>query len=245
MKKKESVDMSLLSRLGNVVFSLSIPKFIEANQWLKSQMMQLDDHEAEMRLLLVAIENLTKQRKEMIISYQGLINSLELYIDAGKEVEEPLATECQHLATALERAKIIHEKIDLCDMKNLNDTFDEYTRTINSIRLAYTQRQHCFNAWKLAEKEARNRQMAVENDKSLVSALRQSQQDAFATQKKFTLATETLVDELRQWEVSRGDEIKQVVRCYTEAMIKGHQELLKIWRHLLKKTGEGNGKNEF
>lgn len=53
----------------------------------------------------------------------------------------------------------------------------------------------------------------------------QSQQDAFATQKRYNLATETLVDELRQWEVSRGEEIKQIVRCYSDAMIKGHREV--------------------
>ncbi|KAF7309838.1 Beta-glucan synthesis-associated [Mycena indigotica] len=247
---KPAVDSWLL--LGKVLQAPDSTK--QTRQWFDRQKVYLDSLEAQLRGLVKAIETVSKQREELAVSmgeFAQAVSDLSSS-DVGKQLAQSLAG----LAEVQRKTQDLQHRQAEQDLVTLLSTADEYSRLINSVRLAFSSRIRSYHSWRSAEAESvrvkqtheRNRaQGRIPNERVgySLTQVSESERRALDAKHEFDQATKLVKTEVARFEQERIDDFKDSLHAFLEGMISRQKVLIGSWENyqqmLLKKVGGGRG----
>ncbi|KZP25549.1 Vps5-domain-containing protein [Athelia psychrophila] len=248
-RKAELANQSggLMASIGQTIAG---PRFYETDEWFDRQKAYLDSLESQLRSLVKAIDLVAKQRSELAIArgeFAVAIGDL-----ASCDVEKQLASSLSALADVERKAQDLSSKQSEQDVVTLMSTVDEYSRLINSVRLAFNSRIRTYHAWQGADAEVRrvkqNHERAREQGKippdrlgHSLAVMADAERRASDAKHEYDHCSKLIKTEFARFEQERIEDFKDSLEAFLEGMISRQKELIAAWEHyqglLLKRVG--------
>ncbi|KAG6821426.1 hypothetical protein H0H93_010150 [Arthromyces matolae] len=249
----------VLASLGQ---SITGPRFYETDEWFEKQKFYLDSLESQLRGLVKAIEVVARQRAELAVSTKEFAQSVSdlSACDMGSQLSESLAG----LADVEKKAQEIQVAQSEQDMETFMGTVDEYTRMINSVRLAFSSRIRTYHAWKNSENDLLRIKQTHEKNRAqgripaerlgyslsqiaeaseLAGASYPAERRATDAKHEYDDVSKLVKSEVARFEQERIQDFKDSLHAFLEGMISRQKELISSWesyqQELLQRVGGG------
>ena len=209
-------------------------KFIEHDDWFHDRRIYLDALENQLRALQKAIDTVVVQRKALAEAAGDF--SASLHALAAVELSVSLSTPLEGLSDLQLRVRQLYERQAQQDVLTLGITVDEYIRLISSIKMAFSQRQKSFHAWRSTETELSKRRATQEkvlsSGKTQQDRLNQLQADVSDGERRCHQARLLFEDmgrlmraELERFEREKVEDFKSGVETFLEGAIEAQKEV--------------------
>ncbi|KAF9454327.1 Vps5-domain-containing protein [Macrolepiota fuliginosa MF-IS2] len=241
----------LMATIGQ---TLAGPRFHETDEWFDRQKVYLDSLESQLRGLVKAIELVAKQRAELALvagEFAQTISDL-----ASSDVGAQLSQSLSGLANVERKAQELQTIQSDQDMVTILATSDEYSRLINSVRLAFSSRIRTYHQWKNSESELlrikrtheKNRaQGQIPTDRLSYSLQQIAEAERRASENKleYEQVSKLVKQEVARFEQERIEDFKDALHAFLEGMITRQKDLISSWENyqqmLLSKADSGPG----
>lgn len=209
-------------------------KFIEHDDWFHDRKIYLDALENQLKALQKAIDTVVLQRKALAEAAGDF--SASLHALSTVELSVSLSTPLEGLSDLQLRIRELYERQAQQDVLTLGITVDEYIRLIASIKMAFSQRQKSFHAWRSAETELSKRRTTQEkvlsSGKTQQDRLNQLQADVSDGERRCHQARLLFEDmgrlmraELERFEREKVEDFKSGVETFLEGAIEAQKEV--------------------
>lgn len=223
--------------LMSSIFSIA-PKPHEPDDYFTQKREYIDDLEHNLKLFYKSLEVVSTQRVELVT----ILEEVSITLDELASLEFLKAT--NELLVAFSN---IHEKLkENLDRSNLQDqltlafTIEEYLRIIDSIKHTFEARSklyqqlHSFeqeHAKKSSQLEKLKKKVVLNSEKInlLTFETEKLQQKVTSFQKSFKYISETMREELEEFELEKIDEFRNSVEIYIESSIESQKEAIELW----------------
>ncbi|KAF8141549.1 Vps5 C terminal like-domain-containing protein [Boletus edulis] len=239
----------LMASIGQ---TLTGPRFHETDEWFDKQRVYLDGLESQLRGLVKSIEIVAKQRAELASATSEFAMAIaELSAsDLGERLQQTLGTLANVEQAASEAQKIQSHQ----DMMTLMSTADEYSRLINSVRLAFNSRVRTYTNWQNADAEVRRARQIHERVRAqgrvptermghTVSLVAEAERRALDAKHEFDQCSKLIKSEMARFQQERIDDFKDALQAFLNGMISRQRELISAWENyqqmLLKGADKG------
>lgn len=239
----------LMASIGQTITG---PRFHETDEWFDRQRAYLDSLESQLRGLVKAIDTVARHRAELAVAsgeFAQTVSDLSSS-DVGKQLSSSLVG----LAEVEQKAQEIQTTQAEQDMVTLMSTVDEYTRLINSVRLAFSSRVRTYHAWRTAESDLLRTKQTHEKNRSQgripterlghsLSHIAEAERRALDAKHEYDHVSKLVKTEVARFEQERIQDFKDSLHAFLEGMISRQQELIAAWENyqqmLLKRVGGG------
>ncbi|KAG1808709.1 Vps5-domain-containing protein [Suillus subaureus] len=241
----------LMASIGQ---TLTGPRFHETDEWFDRQRAYLDGLESQLRGLVKSIEIVAKQRAELAAAtgeFATAVTDLSLS-DIGKQLTQSLAA----MADVQHKAEEVQTIQSQQDIMTLLATADEYSRLINSVRMAFNSRMRTYTAWQNADSDVRRVKQNHERLRSqgrlptdrmshTVSQISEAERRALDAKHEFDQCSKLIKSEMARFEQERVDDFKISLQSFLDGMITRQKELITTWENyqqvLLKRVAASDG----
>ncbi|KAG2157750.1 Vps5 C terminal like-domain-containing protein [Suillus bovinus] len=241
----------LMASIGQ---TLTGPRFHETDEWFDRQRAYLDGLESQLRGLVKSIEIVAKQRAELAAAtgeFAAAITDLSLS-DTGKQLEQFLAA----MADVQRKAEEVQTIQSQQDIMTLLATADEYSRLINSVRMAFNSRMRTYTAWQHADSDVRRvkqnherlrvqGRLPTDRMSHTVSQISEAERRALDAKHEFDQCSKLIKSEMARFEQERVDDFKISLQSFLDGMISRQKELITTWENyqqlLLKRVVASDG----
>ncbi|KAG1795190.1 Vps5 C terminal like-domain-containing protein [Suillus plorans] len=241
----------LMASIGQ---TLTGPRFHETDEWFDRQRAYLDGLESQLRGLVKSIEIVAKQRAELAAAtgeFATAITDLSLS-DIGKQLEQFLAA----MADVQRKAEEVQTIQSQQDIMTLLATADEYSRLINSVRMAFNSRTRTYTAWQNADSDVRRvkqnherlraqGRLPTDRMSHIVSQISEAERRALDAKHEFDQCSKLIKSEMARFEQERVDDFKISLQSFLDGMISRQKELITTWENyqqlLLKRVAASDG----
>jgi len=238
--------------IASIGQSIAGPRFHETDEWFDRQKVYLDSLESQLRGLVKAIELVAKHRSDLAVcsgEFAQTVSDLSA-ADVGKQLSQSLAG----LAEVERKAQELQSLQSEQDMTTLMATVDEYTRLINSVRLAFSSRIRTFHAWKFSESDLLRTKQTHEKNRVQgripadrlgysLSQIAEAERRASEAKLEYEQVSKLVKTEVARFEQERIEDFKDSLHAFLEGMISRQKELIAAWENyqqtLLKKVSGG------
>ncbi|KAF9240677.1 Vps5 C terminal like-domain-containing protein [Melanogaster broomeanus] len=226
----------LMASIGQ---TLTGPRFYETDEWFDRQRAYLDGLESQLRGLVKSIEVVARQRAELASATGELTTTIaELSAsEVGARLQQTLGAmaELEHVAAEAQSSQSRQ------DMMTFLSTVDEYSRLINSVRMAFSSRIRTYTSWQNADTEVRRVRQIHERARvqgrlpsdraghtvSLVTEA--SGRRALDAKHEFEQCSKLIKSEMARFEQERIDDFKNALQVFLDGMISQQKELISAW----------------
>lgn len=239
----------LMASIGQ---TLTGPRFHETDEWFDRQRAYLDGLESQLRGLVKSIEIVAKQRAELAAAtgeFAAAITDLSLS-DIGKQLEQSLAA----MADVQRKAEEVQTIQSQQDVMTLLATADEYSRLINSVRMAFNSRMRTYTAWQSADSDVRRvkqnherlraqGRLPTDRMSHTVSQISEAERRALDAKHEFDQCSKLIKSEMARFEQERVDDFKTSLQSFLDGMISRQKELITTWENyqqVLLKRSDGS-----
>ncbi len=209
-------------------------KFIEHDDWFHDRKIYLDALENQLKALQKAIDTVVVQRKALAEAAGDF--SASLHALSAVELSVSLSTPLEGLSDLQLRIRELYERQAQQDVLTLGITVDEYIRLISSIKMAFSQRQKSFHAWRSTETELSKRRATQEkvlsSGKTQQDRLNQLQADVSDGERRCHQARLLFEDmgrlmraELERFEKEKVEDFKNGLETFLEGAIEAQKEV--------------------
>ncbi|KAG1881142.1 Vps5 C terminal like-domain-containing protein [Suillus subluteus] len=241
----------LMASIGQ---TLTGSRFHETDEWFDRQRAYLDGLESQLRGLVKSIEIVAKQRAELAAAtgeFATAITDLSLS-DIGKQLAQSLAA----MADVQHKAEEVQTIQSQQDIMTLLATADEYSRLINSVRMAFNSRMRTYTAWQNADSDVRRvkqnherlraqGRLPTDRMSHTVSQISEAERRALDAKHEFDQCSKLIKSEMARFEQERVDDFKISLQSFLDGMITRQKELIITWENyqqvLLKRVGTSDG----
>lgn len=241
----------LMASIGQ---TLAGPRFHETDEWFDKQRAYLDGLESQLRGLVKSIEIVAKQRAELAVAtgeFATAITDLSVS-DIGKQLEQSLAS----MADVQRKAEEVQSIQSQQDIMTLLATADEYSRLINSVRMAFNSRTRTYTAWQNADADVRRvkqnherlraqGRLPTDRISHTVSQISEAERRALDAKHEFDQCSKLIKSEMARFEQERVEDFKIALQSLLDGMISRQKELIATWEDyqqvLLKRVAAPDG----
>lgn len=241
----------LMASIGQ---TLAGSRFHETDEWFDRQRAYLDGLESQLRGLVKSIEIVAKQRAELAAAtgeFATAITDLSLS-DIGKQLEQSLTA----MADVQRKAEEVQTIQSQQDIMTLLATADEYSRLINSVRMAFNSRMRTYTAWQNADADVRRvkqnherlraqGRLPTDRMSHTVSQISEAERRALDAKHEFDQCSKLIKSEMARFEQERVDDFKISLQTFLDGMISRQKELITTWENyqqvLLKRVATSDG----
>jgi len=239
--------------MASIGQSIAGPRFHETDEWFERQRSYLDNMESQLRALVRAVEQVTKQRQELSVAAGEFAQSVSDLAEA--DIGEDLSASLAGLAEMEKKYQEMQTGQSEQDMITFLSTADEYTRLISSVRNAFSSRIRVYHAWKSSENELLRIKQSHERDRAQgrissdrlaysLSRIAESERRAGEAKQEYEYVSKLVKTEMGRFERERIEDFKETLRTFLEGMTSRQRELISGWedyqQSLLKRVGDGN-----
>ncbi|KAH7907478.1 Vps5 C terminal like-domain-containing protein, partial [Hygrophoropsis aurantiaca] len=228
----------LMASIGQ---TLTGPRFYETDEWFDKQKTYLDGLESQLRGLVKAIDTVAKQRVELSTATGEFAAALSELAAAAQSAAQTHAA-LNALADVARTAEAVQSAQAQLDVGGLMSTADEYSRLVNSVRLAFAARIRTYTAWQNADADARrvrargaggagynDRNGSGFNERSGGGGGGGADRRALDAKHAFDTATRRIKAELGRFEAERVEDFKRALAALLAGMIRGQGEVIAAW----------------
>ncbi|RCK56072.1 Vacuolar protein sorting-associated protein 5 [Candida viswanathii] len=218
------------------LFSMST-KVTEPDQYFIAKKQYIDDLEYNLKQFYKTIELIGQQRLDMI----GILEEISITMDelSGLEISKVTSDLLSAFSEVELKIKDNLDRINLQDQLTLGFTIEEYLRTIGSInfvfdtRLNVYQQLHNFSQ-ELSKKQSQldkltRKQQQVDKIKQLNFEVDKLKQRTEAYDQSFKKISETIKQELENFEYERIDDFRNSVEIFIESAIEAQKEAIELY----------------
>ncbi|KIK48273.1 hypothetical protein CY34DRAFT_72311 [Suillus luteus UH-Slu-Lm8-n1] len=252
----------LMASIGQ---TLAGSRFHETDEWFDRQRAYLDGLESQLRGLVKSIEIVAKQRAGVSFTlfkclaelaaatgeFATAITDLSLS-DIGKQLEQSLTA----MADVQRKAEEVQTIQSQQDIMTLLATADEYSRLINSVRMAFNSRMRTYTAWQNADADVRRvkqnherlraqGRLPTDRMSHTVSQISEAERRALDAKHEFDQCSKLIKSEMARFEQERVDDFKISLQTFLDGMISRQKELITTWENyqqvLLKRVATSDG----
>ncbi|KXN87413.1 Vacuolar protein sorting-associated protein vps5 [Leucoagaricus sp. SymC.cos] len=238
----------LIASIGQ---TLTGSRFHETDEWFDRQKVYLDNLESQLKGLVKAIELVSKQRADLATvtgEFAQTISDL-----AGSDVGTQLSQSLSGLADVERKAQELQTIQSDQDLVTILATSDEYSRLINSVRLAFTSRIRTYHQWKNSESDLlrikrnheKNRaqgQIPTDRLSYSLQQIAEAERRAAESKLEYEQVSKLVKQEVARFEQERIEDFKDSLQAFLEGMITRQKELIATWENyqqMLLKRAEG------
>ncbi|KAJ8586745.1 Vps5-domain-containing protein [Rhizopogon salebrosus TDB-379] len=241
----------LMASIGQ---TLAGPRFHETDEWFDKQRAYLDGLESQLRGLVKSIEVVAKQRAELAVAtgeFATAIADLSLS-DIGKQLQQSLDAMADVERMTEEFQNIQSQQ----DIMTLLATADEYSRLINSVRMAFNSRTRTYTAWQNADADVRRvkqnherlraqGRLPTDRISHTVAQISEVERRALDAKHEFDQCSKLIKTEMARFEQERVEDFKKSLQSFLDGMISRQKELIGAWENyqqvLLKRATAPDG----
>ncbi|KIK98175.1 hypothetical protein PAXRUDRAFT_134722 [Paxillus rubicundulus Ve08.2h10] len=242
----------LMASIGQ---TLTGPRFHETDEWFDKQRAYLDALESQLRGLVKSVDIVARQRAgantihvtEVALGSRELATAVvELSAsDVGAQLQEILAASAEVEQAAAEAQSIQSQQ----DMMTLMSTVDEYSRLINSVRMAFNSRVRTYTSWQNADAEVRRVRQIHERARAqgrlptdrVGHTVSLAERRALDAKREFDQCSKLIKSEMARFEQERIEDFKNTLQVFLADMISRQKELISAWENyqqvLLRRIG--------
>ncbi|KAI0272519.1 Vps5 C terminal like-domain-containing protein [Gloeopeniophorella convolvens] len=242
----------LMASIGQ---SITGPRFIETDEWFDRQKAHLDILESQLRGLVKAIDVVSRHRNELAVAVGDFAQAISdlAASDLGKSLSHSLGAleELERKAQESESAQA------RADQATLLSTADEYTRLVNSVRMAFSSRVRVYHAWQAADADLRRIKQTHERNRAqgkvasdrlghTYSQIGEAERRALDAKQEFEQVSRLVKSEVARFEAERVDDFKKSLEGLLDGMITRQKEIIQereAFQQLLLKKIPGPGIN--
>ncbi|ORX92861.1 Vps5-domain-containing protein [Basidiobolus meristosporus CBS 931.73] len=250
-ERKNTGSKGLMKVFGEAVSSATnFLKFVESDEWIEKKRAQIDVLESQLKPLSKVFENYVKHRKGMCAYLGGTYLEFSQGIEALAEAEpnQPLTNNLLALSEVQKKIKDLQNKQATYDTLTLENTLNEYLRTIGSIRQAFSARVKAYQSWqgsaanfnqKRAQLEKfRTQAQAQERINLATQDAKEASKEAEREKLKFDAITDTLKQELARFDNEKVIDFKNAIEKCLRATISIQMEIISLWEGYMATTDE-------
>ncbi|KAF8555974.1 Vps5-domain-containing protein [Imleria badia] len=237
----------LMASIGQ---TLAGPRFHETDEWFDKQRAYLDGLESQLRGLVKSIEIVAKQRADLASAtgeFATAVGELSAS-DLGEQLQQTLGALANVQQVAAEGQSVQSQQ----DMMTLMSTADEYSRLINSVRLAFNSRVRTYTSWQTADAEVRRARQIHERARAqgrlptervghTINLVAEAERRALDAKHEFDQCSKLIKSEMARFEQERIDDFKDALQAFLNGMVSRQKELISAWENyqqmLLKRVG--------
>ncbi|OAX41529.1 Vps5-domain-containing protein [Rhizopogon vinicolor AM-OR11-026] len=241
----------LMASIGQ---TLAGPRFHETDEWFDKQRAYLDGLESQLRGLVKSIEVAAKQRAELATATGEFATAIaDLSIsDIGKQLQQSLAA----MADVERMAEEFQNAQSQQDIMTILATADEYSRLINSVRMAFNSRMRTYTAWQNADADVRRvkqnherlraqGRLPTDRMSHTVAQISEAERRALDAKHEFDQCSKLIKSEMTRFELERVEDFKKTLQIFVDGMISRQRELIAAWEKyqqvLLKRVAAPDG----
>ncbi|KAL5536777.1 VPS5 [Sanghuangporus sanghuang] len=225
----------ILSSIGQ---TLTGSKFLEVDDWFDKKKAYLDGLESQLKGLVKAIDSVSKQREELAIGTGEF--SLSITELSESDLSKELCHSLSALGIAEKKAQNLQHTQAQEDTITLMTAVEEYSRIINSVRMAFASRVRCHSQWQNAESELRRVKQSYERARSqgripqertghALAQIAEAERRAVDAKHEFERCSRLVKTEFSRFEEERIDDFKKALESFLEGMIERQLELVRAW----------------
>ncbi|KAH7921295.1 Vps5-domain-containing protein [Leucogyrophana mollusca] len=238
--RKAEISQERGGLMASIGQTLAGPRFYETDEWFDKQKTYLDGLESQLRGLVKSIEIAAKQRSELAVAtgeFATAVGELSAS-DVGKQLQLSLGT----MVDVARKAEEVQNVQSQQDVITLLSTADEYSRLINSVRLAFNSRIRTYTAWQSADADARRVKQTHERARAqgriptdrlghAVSQISEAERRALDAKHEFDQCSKLIKAEMARFEQERVEDFKNALQAFLEGMISRQKELIAAWEN--------------
>ncbi|EIW79392.1 Vps5-domain-containing protein [Coniophora puteana RWD-64-598 SS2] len=221
--------------IASIGATLTGPRFHETDEWFDRQKAYLDGLEIQLKALVKAIETVAKHRVDMASAtgeFATTIHDLS-QSEVGRQLQSSLAGMHEVQCKSEEIQKLQSQ----ADIVTLMSTADEYSRLINSVRLAFNSRIRTYVSWQNADADARRVRQAHERSKVqgrstfTVNQIAEAERRALDAKHEYDQCSRLIKIEVARFETERVEDFKNCLQTFLDGMIARQKELIASWEN--------------
>ncbi|KAF3990598.1 hypothetical protein FT663_01673 [Candidozyma haemuli var. vulneris] len=226
------------SGTGGFMSSLfSIPaKLPEPDSYFSKKKAYIEDLEHNLRTFHRSLELIAGQRLEIV----GVTEEIATIIDELADLEISKATSLLLKAFAEIHMKLKDnlDRVNLQDQLTLGFTIEEYLRIIGSVKYIFETRTKTYNQYHTFQQDLIKKEDSLnrashkaksEKYNILKFEVDNLRQKTTQFEKSFNAISETIKEEMDNFEMERVDDFRNSVEIYIESSIESQKEAIELW----------------
>ncbi|KAJ3407961.1 hypothetical protein CcCBS67573_g05622 [Chytriomyces confervae] len=251
---------SILGVFGGVSSGLNASSAVAASSanagkviddaYLEKRRFQIEQHdEIQLKMLLKALENLMRQRRDLgnasNVFGDSLINLSK--IEAGKEIGRNLML----VGEIQKRIKELHEKQSGVDLRHMASVVEEYIRIIGSVRVAFAGRMKMYSVWQAADLALKKKRENIERmrgntgggfraeDATIgVNNLPELESQLSVARRNLKDVTDLLHAELARYDKERITDFTGAVQTVLRSFLETQKQIISLWESYYEASGQ-------
>ncbi|KGR13407.1 hypothetical protein MG9_03874 [Candida albicans P37037] len=228
------------------LFSMST-KVTEPDQYFITKKQYIDDLEYNLKQFYKTIELIGQQRLDMI----GILDEIALTMSelAGLEISKVTSDLLSAFSEVELKIKDNLDRINLQDQLTLGFTIEEYLRIIGSINFVFDTRLNVYQQYhnsnqELSKKQAQldkytRKQQQPDKINQLNFEVDKLKQRTESFEKSFKEISETIKQELENFEYERIDDFRNSVEIFIESAIESQKEAIELYETFYERQNLG------
>ncbi|KIJ65594.1 hypothetical protein HYDPIDRAFT_174995 [Hydnomerulius pinastri MD-312] len=220
----------LMASIGQ---SLTGPRFYETDEWFDKQRAYLDGLESQLKGLVKSIEIVAKHRAELASATREFTTAVSdlSTSELGRQLQQTLGAlaDVEHAAAEAQSTQSQQ------DMLTFMSTAEEYSRLINSVRMAFNSRIRTYTSWQNADAEVRRARQIHERARAqgrlptdrvghTVNLVTEAERRALDAKHEFDQCSKLIKSELARFEQERVEDFRNSLQVFLDGMISRQKE---------------------
>ncbi|KAL6450264.1 VPS5 Vacuolar protein sorting-associated protein 5 [Candida maltosa Xu316] len=208
------------------LFSMN-QKVTEPDQYFIQKKQYIDDLEYNLKQFYKTIELIGQQRLDMIV----ILDEISIAMDELSSLEISKVTSDLLSAFSEVESKIKDniDRINLQDQLTLGFTIEEYLRTIGSINFVFDTRLNIYQQYQNFSQELNKKQQQVDKINQLNFEVDKLKQRTQSYEQSFNKISDTIKQELENFEYERIDDFRNSVEIFIESAIESQKEAIELY----------------
>jgi len=227
----------LMAAIGQTIAG---PRFYETDEWFDKQKGYLDSLELQLKGLVKTIDMVSKQRADVTMAIGEF--SQTLHDLSQSDIGKPLSLALAGLAEVERRAEEVQRTQAHEDVSTLLSVADEYSRLINSVRLAFSSRVRMYHVWQNADGNVKRVKQSHETNRSQgklssdqlgrsLAVVAEAERRALDAKQEFEQTSKLVKIEVSRFERERIEDFKDALELFLDGMISRQKELISAWEN--------------
>ncbi|ONH69647.1 Vacuolar protein sorting-associated protein 5 [Cyberlindnera fabianii] len=214
------------------------PKVVEPDPYFKDKKDYIEALDQQFKVFLKNLETIVVQRNDLSSVTDEFANIVLTLADL--EVSKSTTEIFQEFSNTQKRIKELLDRLSLQDMLTLGSTLDEYQRVIASVKTTFEQREKLLLHLANCDSDLKKKQASldkyvkynttqtekIEIIKNELNALEQKNKNA---RERFETISETIKEELANFEVEKIHDFRNSIEIYLESSIESQKEAVELW----------------
>jgi len=236
--------MRLFNKFGETVNKMTY-KMDENDPWFDDKITEIESFDACIQHLHSTIKSLVNDRKELAM-HTGLVSKAAALLSTCEE-HTGLSRALSSLADIEEKIEILRSEQANSDFFILAEYLKEYLGLFEAIKAVFHERVKVFQNWQHAQmqltkrREAKSKlEVSGRNDRSdqMQKEIEEWEVKVQRCQQEFDEISAVIKEELNNFNRTRVEDFKTVIKKYFENQMTHQQQLVKYWEAFIPATKE-------